>query len=99
MTRTANRPPGSQFARLRTLVREVAVPAWREARACLEDDFVDAAIAVADEEADRRLRGIVTSVIDDEARYRKMVEAMRGLGRPYAAEDVVRLIEEAARQH
>jgi UDP-N-acetylglucosamine--N-acetylmuramyl-(pentapeptide) pyrophosphoryl-undecaprenol N-acetylglucosamine transferase len=58
-----------------------------------------AAIVIADEEADGRLRGVVTSVIDDEARYRKMVEAMRGLGRPYAAEEVVRLLEEVARHH
>jgi UDP-N-acetylglucosamine--N-acetylmuramyl-(pentapeptide) pyrophosphoryl-undecaprenol N-acetylglucosamine transferase len=57
------------------------------------------AIVIADEEAAGRLRGVLTSVIDDEARYRKMVEAMRGLGRPYAAEEVVRLLEEAARHH
>src|SRR6195256_2731126 len=57
------------------------------------------AIVIADEEAAGRLRGVLTSVIDDEARYRKMVEAMRGLGRPYAAEEVVRLLEAAARQH
>jgi UDP-N-acetylglucosamine--N-acetylmuramyl-(pentapeptide) pyrophosphoryl-undecaprenol N-acetylglucosamine transferase len=58
-----------------------------------------AAIVIADEEASGRLRGVLTSVIDDEARYRKMVEAMRGLGRPYAAEEVVRLLEAAARHH
>ena len=57
-----------------------------------------AAIVVADEEVEGRLRGVLTSVIDDDARYRKMVEAMRGLGRPYAAEEVVRLLEEAARR-
>ncbi len=58
-----------------------------------------AAIVIADEEVDGRLRGVLMSVIDDEARYRKMVEAMRGLGRPYAAEEVVRLLEAVARHH
>jgi UDP-N-acetylglucosamine--N-acetylmuramyl-(pentapeptide) pyrophosphoryl-undecaprenol N-acetylglucosamine transferase len=58
-----------------------------------------AAIVIPDEEAEGRLRGVVTSVIDDPAGYRKMVEAMRGLGRPYAAEEVVRLLEEVARHH
>jgi UDP-N-acetylglucosamine--N-acetylmuramyl-(pentapeptide) pyrophosphoryl-undecaprenol N-acetylglucosamine transferase len=58
-----------------------------------------AAIVIPDEEVEGRLRGVLTSVIDDEARYRKMVEAMRGLGRPYAAEEVVRLLHEAARRH
>src|ERR1700736_5120493 len=57
------------------------------------------AIVIPDEEAEGRLRGVVSSVIDDPARYRKMVEAMRGLGRPYAAEEVVRLLEEVARHH
>jgi UDP-N-acetylglucosamine--N-acetylmuramyl-(pentapeptide) pyrophosphoryl-undecaprenol N-acetylglucosamine transferase len=46
-----------------------------------------------------RLLTELTSIIDNPVRYRKMVEAMRGLGRPYAAEEVVRLIEEAARHH
>ena len=59
-----------------------------------------AAIVIPDDEADgNRLLQDVTSVIDDPVRYRKMVEAMRGLGRPYAAEEVVRLIEEAAGHH
>ena len=59
-----------------------------------------AAIVIPDEEADgARLLGVVNSLIDDPARYRKMVEAMRGLGRPYAAEEVVRIIEEEARKH
>jgi UDP-N-acetylglucosamine--N-acetylmuramyl-(pentapeptide) pyrophosphoryl-undecaprenol N-acetylglucosamine transferase len=58
-----------------------------------------AAIVIADEEVQGRLRGVLTSVLGDEARYRKMVEAMRGLGRPYAAEEVVRLLHEAARRH
>lgn len=57
-----------------------------------------AAMVIPDEEVQGRLRGVLTSVIDDEARYRKMVEAMRGLGRPYAAEEVVRLLHEAARR-
>jgi UDP-N-acetylglucosamine--N-acetylmuramyl-(pentapeptide) pyrophosphoryl-undecaprenol N-acetylglucosamine transferase len=57
------------------------------------------AIVIADEEAGGRLRGVITSVIDDESRYRKMVAAMRGLGRPYAAEEVLRLLEEVARRH
>ena len=58
-----------------------------------------AAAVIPDEEVQGRLRGVLTSVIDDEARYRKMVEAMRGLGRPYAAEEVVRLLHQAARRH
>jgi UDP-N-acetylglucosamine--N-acetylmuramyl-(pentapeptide) pyrophosphoryl-undecaprenol N-acetylglucosamine transferase len=58
-----------------------------------------AAIVIPDEEAAARLRAVVTSVIDDPVRYRKMVEAMRGLGRPYAAEEVVRLLEQVARHH
>jgi UDP-N-acetylglucosamine--N-acetylmuramyl-(pentapeptide) pyrophosphoryl-undecaprenol N-acetylglucosamine transferase len=59
-----------------------------------------AAIVIPDDEADGgRLLVEVTSVIDDPVRYRKMVDAMRGLGRPYAAEEVVRLIEGAARRH
>jgi UDP-N-acetylglucosamine--N-acetylmuramyl-(pentapeptide) pyrophosphoryl-undecaprenol N-acetylglucosamine transferase len=57
-----------------------------------------AAIVIPDDEAEGRLRGVITAVIDDPARYRKMVEAMRGLGRPYAAEEVVRLLEEVARR-
>jgi UDP-N-acetylglucosamine--N-acetylmuramyl-(pentapeptide) pyrophosphoryl-undecaprenol N-acetylglucosamine transferase len=57
-----------------------------------------AAIVIPDDEAEGRLRGVITSVIDDPARYRKMVEAMRGLGRPYAAEEVVRLLEAVARR-
>ncbi len=59
-----------------------------------------AAIVIPDEEADgARLLSVVRSIIDDQAGYRKMVEAMRGLGRPYAAEEVVRLIEQVARPH
>lgn len=58
-----------------------------------------AAIVIADEEVEGRLRGVLTSLIDDPVRYRKMVEAMRGLGRPYAAEEVVRLLHEAARRN
>jgi UDP-N-acetylglucosamine--N-acetylmuramyl-(pentapeptide) pyrophosphoryl-undecaprenol N-acetylglucosamine transferase len=61
---------------------------------------VGAAIVIADQDADGgRLLRDVTSVVDDPVRYRKMVEAMRELGRPYAAEEVARLIEEAARRH
>jgi len=57
-----------------------------------------AAIVITDEEAEgARLLAEISSVIDDQARYRKMVEAMRGLGRPYAAEEVARLIESVAR--
>jgi UDP-N-acetylglucosamine--N-acetylmuramyl-(pentapeptide) pyrophosphoryl-undecaprenol N-acetylglucosamine transferase len=58
-----------------------------------------AAMVIPDEEAEARLGGVVASVMDDPARYRTMVEAMRGLGRPYAAEEVVRLLEEVARRH
>ena len=46
-----------------------------------------------------RLLAELTSIVDDPTRYRKMVEAMRGLGRPYAAEEVVRLLHEAARRN
>jgi UDP-N-acetylglucosamine--N-acetylmuramyl-(pentapeptide) pyrophosphoryl-undecaprenol N-acetylglucosamine transferase len=56
-----------------------------------------AAIVIPDEEADGgRLLREVTSVADDPVGYRKMIEAMRGLGRPFAAEEVARLIEDAA---
>ena len=59
-----------------------------------------AAAVIPDEELNAaRLVAELTSIIDDPARYRKMIEAMRGLGRPHAAEAVVRLIEEAARRH
>jgi UDP-N-acetylglucosamine--N-acetylmuramyl-(pentapeptide) pyrophosphoryl-undecaprenol N-acetylglucosamine transferase len=59
-----------------------------------------AAIVIPDEEADgARLLREVGALIDDPLRYRKMVEAMREKGRPYAAEEVARLIEGAARQH
>jgi UDP-N-acetylglucosamine--N-acetylmuramyl-(pentapeptide) pyrophosphoryl-undecaprenol N-acetylglucosamine transferase len=59
-----------------------------------------AAIVIPDEEAEgARLLREVSSVIDDPVRYRKMIEAMRGLGRPYAAEEVARMIEEVARHH
>lgn len=58
------------------------------------------ALVIPDEQVDgARLVGVVGSVIDDPAGYRKMVEAMRGLGRPYAAEEVVRIIEQVARNH
>jgi UDP-N-acetylglucosamine--N-acetylmuramyl-(pentapeptide) pyrophosphoryl-undecaprenol N-acetylglucosamine transferase len=57
-----------------------------------------AAIVIPDDQADgSRLLREVTS-IDDPLRYRKMVEAMQGLGRPYAAEEVARLIESVARR-
>jgi UDP-N-acetylglucosamine--N-acetylmuramyl-(pentapeptide) pyrophosphoryl-undecaprenol N-acetylglucosamine transferase len=57
-----------------------------------------AAVVIPDNEAEGgRLLREVTSIADDPVRYRKMVEAMRGLGRPYAAEEVARLIESVAR--
>jgi UDP-N-acetylglucosamine--N-acetylmuramyl-(pentapeptide) pyrophosphoryl-undecaprenol N-acetylglucosamine transferase len=59
---------------------------------------VGAATVIPDEEFNGpRLIRELTSITDDPVRYRKMVEAMRELGRPYAAEEVVRLIEAAAR--
>jgi UDP-N-acetylglucosamine--N-acetylmuramyl-(pentapeptide) pyrophosphoryl-undecaprenol N-acetylglucosamine transferase len=57
-----------------------------------------AAIVIPDEEFDgARLVAELTSLVDDPVRYGKMVDAMRGMGKPYAAEEVVRLIQEAAR--
>ena len=59
-----------------------------------------AAVVIPDEEFNGpRLVSELTSIVDDPLRYRKMVDAMRGLGRPYAAEEVVRLIQEAARRN
>jgi len=59
-----------------------------------------AAIVLPDEEFNGpRLLAELTSIVGDPVRYRKMVDAMRGLGRPYAAEEVVRLIQEAARRN
>jgi UDP-N-acetylglucosamine--N-acetylmuramyl-(pentapeptide) pyrophosphoryl-undecaprenol N-acetylglucosamine transferase len=63
-------------------------------------EHAGAATVIPDEDLDGpRLLAEITSIIDDPVRYRKMVEAMRGLGRPYAAEEVVRLLEGVARQH
>ena len=63
-------------------------------------EAAEAAIVIPDDQADGgRLLRELTSIIDDPVRYRKMVEAMQGLGRPYAAEEVARLIESVARQH
>ena len=63
-------------------------------------EAAEAAIVISDDQADGgRLLRELTSIIDDPVRYRKMVEAMQGLGRPYAAEEVARLIESVARQH
>jgi len=39
----------------------------------------------------------VSKIVSDEARYRSMVNAMRGLGRPRAADDVVELLQSVAR--
>ena len=58
-----------------------------------------AASVIPDDEATGpRLLDEVAVVIDDPDRYRKMVESMRGLGRPYAAEEVATLIKEVARR-
>jgi UDP-N-acetylglucosamine:LPS N-acetylglucosamine transferase len=63
-------------------------------------EHAGAATVIPDAELNgARLLTELTSIVDDPARYRKMVEAMRGLGRPYAAEEVVRLLQEAARRH
>ena len=60
-------------------------------------EAAEAAIVIPDDQADGgRLLRELTSIIDDPVRYRKMVEAMQGLGRPYAAEEVARLIASAA---
>ena len=38
----------------------------------------------------------VTNLVEDQARYRGMVDAMRALGRPHAADDVVGLLQRVA---
>ena len=38
----------------------------------------------------------VTNIVEDQARYRGMVDAMRALGRPHAADDVVGLLQSVA---
>jgi UDP-N-acetylglucosamine--N-acetylmuramyl-(pentapeptide) pyrophosphoryl-undecaprenol N-acetylglucosamine transferase len=63
--------------------------------------FVDtgAALTIADDACDGpRLLAEITSLIEDPARYSKMVSAMRSLGRPRAADDVAGLLLKAA-QH
>jgi UDP-N-acetylglucosamine--N-acetylmuramyl-(pentapeptide) pyrophosphoryl-undecaprenol N-acetylglucosamine transferase len=57
-----------------------------------------AAILIPNEECDGpRLVREVASVVHDPERYRKMVDAMRSLGRPHAAEEVARLVTTVAR--
>jgi UDP-N-acetylglucosamine--N-acetylmuramyl-(pentapeptide) pyrophosphoryl-undecaprenol N-acetylglucosamine transferase len=55
-----------------------------------------AARVIADEECDGpRLTREITAIADDPAVYSKMVIAMRGLGRPQAAEEVAGLLQAA----
>jgi UDP-N-acetylglucosamine--N-acetylmuramyl-(pentapeptide) pyrophosphoryl-undecaprenol N-acetylglucosamine transferase len=61
--------------------------------------FVEAGAArtLSDAECDGpRMLAEITTLIEDPARYSKMVDAMRSLGRPRAADDVARLLQEAA---
>jgi UDP-N-acetylglucosamine:LPS N-acetylglucosamine transferase len=52
---------------------------------------------IANEECDGpRLTREITAIADDPAGYSKMVIAMRGLGRPRAAEEVAGLLQAAA---
>jgi UDP-N-acetylglucosamine--N-acetylmuramyl-(pentapeptide) pyrophosphoryl-undecaprenol N-acetylglucosamine transferase len=63
-------------------------------------EHAGAATVVPDDEFNgTRLLAELRAVVDDPPRYRKMVEAMRGLGRPYAAEEVARLVDSVARAH
>ena len=57
-----------------------------------------AARVIANEECDGpRLVREVAAIVDDPAGYSKMVSAMRGLGRPQAAEEVAALLRAAVK--
>ena len=58
---------------------------------------VGAAVVIPNEMCDGpRVIQEVAAILDDPARYRKMVDAMRALGRPRAADEVVSLLRAAA---
>jgi UDP-N-acetylglucosamine--N-acetylmuramyl-(pentapeptide) pyrophosphoryl-undecaprenol N-acetylglucosamine transferase len=57
-----------------------------------------AAVIIPNEECDgKRLASELTGIINNPSRYRTMVDAMRGMGRPRAADDVVALLQQAAK--
>jgi UDP-N-acetylglucosamine--N-acetylmuramyl-(pentapeptide) pyrophosphoryl-undecaprenol N-acetylglucosamine transferase len=57
-----------------------------------------AAVIIANEDCDPpRLVREIAAIVESAARYSKMVNAMRSLGRPRAADDVVALIRAAVR--
>jgi UDP-N-acetylglucosamine--N-acetylmuramyl-(pentapeptide) pyrophosphoryl-undecaprenol N-acetylglucosamine transferase len=57
-----------------------------------------AAVVIPNEDCDGpRLVAVLSEIVDDRSRYSKMVDAMRSLGRPRAAEDVVGLLRAVAR--
>ena len=57
-----------------------------------------AAVLIANDECDgSRIVREVSAIVNNGARYSKMVDAMRALGRPRAADDVVALIKSVAR--
>jgi UDP-N-acetylglucosamine--N-acetylmuramyl-(pentapeptide) pyrophosphoryl-undecaprenol N-acetylglucosamine transferase len=56
-----------------------------------------AAVVIANEDCDgAHLLREISALVHDEARYSKMVDAMRTLGRPHAAEEVAGLLESIA---
>jgi UDP-N-acetylglucosamine--N-acetylmuramyl-(pentapeptide) pyrophosphoryl-undecaprenol N-acetylglucosamine transferase len=60
-------------------------------------ELAGAARVIANEECDGlRLTREIAAIADDPAAYSKMVDAMRSLGRPRAAEEVARLLQAAA---
>jgi UDP-N-acetylglucosamine--N-acetylmuramyl-(pentapeptide) pyrophosphoryl-undecaprenol N-acetylglucosamine transferase len=57
-----------------------------------------AAVIIPNEECDgKRLTSELTGIIKDPARYRTMVDAMRTMGRPNAADDVAALLQQVAK--
>ena len=57
-----------------------------------------AAVVIANQDCDgARLLREISAIVHDEARYSKMVDAMRSLGRPRAAEEVAGLLESVSR--
>lgn len=58
----------------------------------------NAAILVANDECDGpRITREILALVDDPARYRAMIDAMRGQSRPHAADDVVQILRQVAR--
>jgi UDP-N-acetylglucosamine--N-acetylmuramyl-(pentapeptide) pyrophosphoryl-undecaprenol N-acetylglucosamine transferase len=65
------------------------------------EPFVRAGAAVIAEDDNFLMVNIgheVSRIVKDQARYRSMVDAMRGMGRPRAADDVAALLQEVARR-